>query len=99
MVLISSSSSTRGRRNLTLYSASKAALNSVVESLSEDLFHKNIIINAVIPEKINTPLIEKLHKTKIDNSELLDVDDVVKVISYCSFTKDFGKLIHVRKGL
>lgn len=99
LVLISSSSSTRGRRNLTLYSASKAALNSVVESLSEDLFHKNIIINAVIPEKINTPLIEKLHKTKIDNSELLDVDDVVKVISYCSFTKDFGKLIHVRKGL
>lgn len=99
LVLISSSSSTRGRKNLTLYSASKAALNSIVESLSDKMYTNNVYMNVLIPEKINTPLIQKLHKIDIDNQELLEVEDVVSAIVNYSFSDSYGELVHIRKGL
>lgn len=99
IVLLSSSSSTRGRENLTNYSAAKAALNSIVESQGHILHELGICLNAIIPEKINTPLIEKLHNEKIDERELLDVMDVVGAIVEYSQTNEYGKLVHVRKGL
>lgn len=99
IVVMSSSSSTRGRENLTNYSAAKAALNSFVESQGAPLAKKQIYLNAIIPEKINTPLIGKLHKTTINTRELLDVDEVVDAVLNCATTTDYGKLIHLRKGL
>ena len=99
IVLLSSSSSTKGRAHLTNYSASKAALNSVIESQSERLSEKQIYINAIVPEKIDTPLLQKLHKHPINPRELLNTADVLPVIlKYCSGSQS-GKLIHVRKGL
>lgn len=99
IVLISSSSSTRGRENLTNYSAAKAALNSIVESQGQILHEIGIYLNAIIPEKINTPLIGKLHAEKIDIRELLEVDEVIQAIVEYSQTNEYGKLVHVRKGL
>ncbi len=99
IVLMSSSSSTKGRENLTNYSAAKAALNSIVESQARVLANKEVFINAVIPEKVNTPLIEKLHKTKINSRELLEPRDVINAIMYFSVADEFGKLVHIRKGL
>lgn len=99
LVFMSSSSSTRGRENLTNYSAAKAALNSVVESQGEPLHAQNIYINALIPEKINTPLIAKLHNTEINPRELLDANEIVNSVMYYSITEEYGKLVHIRKGL
>lgn len=99
LVLMSSSSSTRGRENLTNYSAAKAALNSVVESQGETLHKQNIYVNALIPEKINTPLIAKLHEREINTRELLDAQEVVDSVMYYSTTEEYGKLVHIRKGL
>lgn len=99
IVLTSSSSSTMGRAGITNYSASKAALNSVVESQSEVLHEQNIYLNAVVPEKVNTPMIQKLHKTNINTRELLEVDEVIEVILKYSVNKEYGKLVHIRKGL
>ncbi len=99
LVLMSSSSSTRGRENLTNYSAAKAALNSVVESQGNALFNQNIYVNAIIPEKVNTPLIEKLHKQAIDRRELLNVEEVINTVLFYATTDQHGKLIHLRKGL
>ena len=99
IVVMSSSSSTRGRENLTNYSAAKAALNSFVESQSSALAKLQIYLNAVIPEKINTPLIGKLHKTEINTRELLGTEEVIDAVLHCATTKDYGKLIHLRKGL
>lgn len=99
IVVISSSSSTMGRVGITNYSASKAALNSVVESQSEVLHKQNIYLNAIVPEKVNTPMIQKLHKAYIDTRELLDVDEVIKVILKYSVNKEYGRLVHIRKGL
>ena len=99
IVVLSSSSSTRGREHLTNYSASKAALNSIVESQGQILSKDRIYLNAIVPEKINTPLIEKLHKQVIDKRELLEPSEVIPVIlKYCN-TKESGKIVHVRKGL
>lgn len=99
LVLLSSSSSTKGRENLTNYSAAKSALNSIVESQARILAEQNIFLNAVIPEKVNTPLIEKLHKTKINTRELLEPKDVINAIMYFSVAKEYGRLVHIRKGL
>lgn len=99
VVLISSSSSTRGRANLTNYSAAKAALNSIVESQAERLCERNVYLNAVIPEKVNTPLIAKLHKTEINLRELLYPKEVINAIMYLVSSSEHGQLIHIRKGL
>jgi len=99
IVFLSSSSCTRGRVNLTNYSASKAALNSIIESQCEHLAKNNVFINAVIPEKINTPLIQKLHSCNINKRELLEPDEVLAAIVKYSMTTDYGKLVHLRKGL
>lgn len=99
VVLMSSSSSTKGRKNITNYSAAKAALNSIVESQAESLVMQNVYLNAVIPEKVNTPLIEKLHKTKINNRELLEPKDVINAIMYLASSDEYGQLVHIRKGL
>lgn len=99
IVLMGSSSSTRGRENLTNYSAAKAALNSIVESQGHNLAEKGVYINAIIPEKIDTPLIQKLHKVAINKRELLDADEVVNAVLLYASTDAYGKLIHIRKGL
>ena len=99
LVLLSSSSSTKGRENLTNYSAAKSALNSIVESQARNLATIDIYLNAVIPEKVNTPLIAKLHKTTINTRELLEPKDVINAIMYFSVAKEFGRLVHIRKGL
>ena len=49
-------------------------------------------------EKINTPMIQKLHG-KIATHDLLDVHEVLSPIWYLASHKVFGKLIQVRKGL
>lgn len=84
---------------MTNYSAAKSALNSIVESQARILAEQNIFLNAVIPEKVNTPLIEKLHKTKINTRELLEPKDVINAIMYFSVAKEYGRLVHIRKGL
>lgn len=99
MVVMSSSSSTRGREHLTNYSAAKAALNSIVESQGHKLAEKNIYLNAIIPEKIKTPLIGKLHKTPINERELLDVNEVIDAVVVYASADTYGKLVHIRKGL
>ncbi|MGN0796460.1 MAG: SDR family oxidoreductase [Christensenellales bacterium] len=99
IVLISSSSSTKGRANITNYSAAKAALNSIVESQADRLYDNRVYLNAVIPEKVNTPLIAKLHKTEINPRELLEPEDVINAIMYLASSDEHGKLIHIRKGL
>lgn len=86
------------RENIALYSASKAGVNSLVESLSKKLAKQDIYLNAVVPEKINTPMIQKLHGN-IATHDLLDVHEVLSPIWYLASHKVFGKLIQVRKGL
>jgi NAD(P)-dependent dehydrogenase (short-subunit alcohol dehydrogenase family) len=98
IVLISSSSATKGREGLTMYSASKAAVHSLVESQSMLLAEQNVYLNCICPEKVNTSLAVKLHGST-DVLELLTPDEVAKSILSYSTTSDYGQIIHVRKGM
>jgi 2-C-methyl-D-erythritol 4-phosphate cytidylyltransferase len=98
IVTISSSSATKGRAGFTIYSASKSALHSLIESQASELAEQEIYINGICPEKVDTPFWKKLH-TPINKLEALTPQEVAKVIlSYCD-TKEYGKIIHIRKGL
>ena len=57
VVLLSSINATTGQSNCSVYSASKAALNSLVKCASTELAPKGIRINAVCPGPISTNLL------------------------------------------
>lgn len=98
IVLISSSSATKGRENLTVYSASKVALHSIIESQAGILAKQGIYLNCICPEKVDTSLSKKLHG-KCVKSELLTTQEVANaILSHCD-TKNYGQIIHLRKGI
>jgi 2-C-methyl-D-erythritol 4-phosphate cytidylyltransferase len=56
LLLFTSSSYTRGRENYSLYSSSKAAIVNLTQALSEEWATDNIKINAINPERTQTPM-------------------------------------------
>ena len=68
-------------------------------SQAKRLCEKNVYLNSVIPEKVNTPLIAKLHKTEINLRELLEPEEVINAIMYLASSSEHGRLVHIRKGL
>ena len=58
MVGISSAAASQGHLGKTLYSASKAALESAIRCLARELAPKNIRANCVAPAIIRTPLLD-----------------------------------------
>lgn len=100
LVFISSSSTTKGRENLTTYSASKIALHSIVESQSEELSKIDIYLNCICPEKVKTSMLKSLpNYDKLNMNEILTPLEVIKtILSYCD-TKEYGKIIYLRKGM
>jgi len=55
LTVFTSSSFTRGRPNYVAYSASKAALVNMTQGLSEEWAGDGIRVNAVSPERADTP--------------------------------------------
>ncbi|HEY4188959.1 MAG TPA: bifunctional cytidylyltransferase/SDR family oxidoreductase [Candidatus Limnocylindrales bacterium] len=56
LTVFTSSSFTRGRPNYVAYSASKAALVNMTQGLSEEWADEGIRVNAVSPERTDTPM-------------------------------------------
>lgn len=56
IVLFTSSSYTRGRALLSIYSSTKAAIVNFVQAMAEELWEDGIRICAVNPERTNTPM-------------------------------------------
>ena len=98
IVTISSSSATKGREGYTLYSASKSALHSLIESQSKELEKKKIFLNCICPEKVDTPIWKKIN-TKINSLEALNPSEVAKVILSYTTINEGGKIIHIKKGM
>ncbi|SHL12302.1 NAD(P)-dependent dehydrogenase, short-chain alcohol dehydrogenase family [Chitinophaga jiangningensis] len=59
IIFLSSINAISGMPNASVYSASKAALNSLARTLSRELAAKNIRVNAVNPGPIFTPIFDK----------------------------------------
>ena len=67
IINISSVVASSAPANISVYSASKAAVNAVTRSLAQELGPRRIRVNAVNPGMVET---EGLHATGISNSEL-----------------------------
>lgn len=98
IVVVGSSAAWKGRKGYTYYSASKAALNNLVEGLAEELMPYNIKINCVNPARTLTESIRTFYPDR-PASEFLDPHYVAKVIvSYCD-SEETGQIINIRKGV
>ena len=100
IIFISSSSATKGREGLTLYSSAKAALHSIVESQAKLLSKSDIYLNCICPEKIKTTMLRSLpNYDSLNMNEILSPEEVNKVImTYCD-TKEYGQIVYLKKGM
>jgi 2-C-methyl-D-erythritol 4-phosphate cytidylyltransferase len=97
IVTISSSSVTKGRPGYGIYSASKIALQSLIEAQSEALASLGIFVNCICPERVGTPMAINLHG-KINTEETLTVAEVAQAILSYSDVKIGGQIIYLRRG-
>ena len=56
IVAVSALSAHQGRKGMSVYSASKGALEAAVRSLSFELIDRGFRVNAVVPGPVNTPM-------------------------------------------
>lgn len=66
IVAISSSASLTCDKGMGLYSASKAALNAAVKTMAKEYARRGILVNAVLPAGVMTPMALRIEKTKND---------------------------------
>jgi NAD(P)-dependent dehydrogenase (short-subunit alcohol dehydrogenase family) len=97
IVFISSSSSTWGRPGIPYYSASKAALNALVEAESGRLASKGILINAIAPGKVDTRLQATINPN-LPTDSMITPEYVARAISSYLSTTISGKITYIRKG-
>jgi len=96
IVLVGSSSALHGRSEFPIYSASKAAVVSLTESMSEILNKDNIRINCVNPGRTNTKITDYLGVT---GEGSLNAEDVARVIVDYSTTNLSGMVANIRRGV
>lgn len=98
IVVLSSTAGTYGRPGYAMYSASKAALNSYIESRHAELAEKGIFLNAIAPARTNTELQRKLNPGTPE-SEMIDPNYVAELVWRYTDTEVSGHIVYIRKGL
>jgi len=95
IINISSSSYYMGRKNYGVYSATKAAVVNFTQSLAEE--NPQLQINAIVPQRTNTPMRKKCFPRE-DQNLLLDPKEVAKaIITLLKDTSITGSIIEVKK--
>lgn len=72
IIFLSSINAYAGMPGTAVYSASKAAMNSLARTLSRELAQRNIRVNVINPGPIDTPILEKAGRTGDAKKELQD---------------------------
>lgn len=73
---------------MTVYAASKAAIEASVKTLSLELADQNIRINAIIPGAVATPMSESVNKDTLNNivaKQLLGIQNPERIADYIAF--------------
>jgi NAD(P)-dependent dehydrogenase (short-subunit alcohol dehydrogenase family) len=70
-----------GPKGLAAYSASKAAVLRLTESLSEELKHRGVTVNCVLPSTIDTPE-NRQAMPDADHSRWVPAHDIAEVIAF-----------------
>lgn len=97
IALFTSSSYTRGRAMYSIYSATKAAVVNLMQSLSEEFLPFNVRINAINPERTATPMRSENFGIEPADS-LLDAETVARATLTAAFSRATGEVIDVRRG-
>jgi ribitol-5-phosphate 2-dehydrogenase (NADP+) / D-ribitol-5-phosphate cytidylyltransferase len=94
VVFLSSTAATYGRKE-ALYSASKAALNSLIESKHEELAKGGVYVNAIAPARIKGRLQAHFSPGK-DQIDFLGPKEVAQWCLKYLDTKEHGHIIYLR---
>lgn len=78
IVAISSSASLGCDKGMGPYSASKAALNAVVKTMAKEFVRRGILVNALLPAGVLTPMAVK--KIEILSGETIDLDAAIHTL-------------------
>lgn len=97
IVFLSSTAATYGRRGAPVYSASKAALNSLIEAECGRLARKGILLDAVAPARVATVLQERLNPGT-PATEMINPRYVAKVILRVLSSPSSGRIVYIRRG-
>jgi len=95
MLLFTSSSHTRGRANYGVYSASKAAIVNLTQSLAEEWADDAVRINCISPQRTHTPMRTRAFGDEPLDS-LLDPESVASVSLQVLDSRLTGQVIAVR---
>lgn len=80
IVNISSNSAIKGYAFNSIYSASKAAVNNLTQSVAKEVARNNIRVNAVSPGTINTPGVMKYFEAEPKAKEMLEKSSLLRRI-------------------
>ena len=96
IALFTSSSHTRGRAMYSTYSSIKSAIVNLVQALSEEFYEDNIKINAISPERTQTPMREKAFGKEPEES-LLKPEQVAETTLRVLLSELTGQVFDVRR--
>jgi len=97
MALFTSRSYTRGREGCAAYSSSKAGVVNFTQTLSDELYHYGIRINAICPERTDT-LMRRSNFGKEPKETLLSPKTVAYITLMVTLSNITGQVIDVRKS-
>jgi len=96
LTAFASSSFTRGRPNYVAYSASKAAVVNMAQGLSEEWWDEGIRVNAVSPERTDTPMRRRAFPGESPVG-MLGSDDVARATLRLIGSDLTGQVLDVRR--
>ena len=96
LTVFASSSFTRGRPNYVAYSASKAAVVNMAQGLSEEWWDEGIRVNAVSPERTDTPMRRRAFPGESPVG-MLGSDDVARATLRLIGSDLTGQVLDVRR--
>lgn len=91
VVIVLSRAAVKGSANSSAYTATKAAAQSIMESLALEVRDKGINVNGIMPSIIDTPPNRK-DMPKADFSKWVTVDDIANTIYFLS--SDAANALH-----
>ena len=96
LTAFASSSFTRGRPNYVAYSASKAAVVNLIQGLAEEWADDGIRVNAVSPERTDTPMRRRAFPDE-SRDELLTTPEVAAATLRLLRSDLTGQVLDVRR--
>lgn len=97
ILLFTSSSYTRGRALYSIYSSTKAAIVNLVQGMHEELTQEGIRINAINPERTNTPMRRKNFGNEPKDT-LLNPKTVAEISLQTILSNVSGQIVDVKKN-